>query len=336
MLEPLLMQPYYRFSSETPWGGDSLRIFGRELPDARTGESLEISALPGKSSVALNGRYAGMPLCELAADLGDRLTGQSGEFSLLLKLIDARDTLSVQVHPGDDYALPRYGKRGKTEAWLVLSAAEGSCIYCGLEPGSAPFADLSRDRDSLVASLRSVAVRPGDVVYIPHGLIHALGSGIMVYEIQQSSDLTFRIWDWGRVGADGQPRQLHMAEARDVVRQELRSDRLAGVAMPCEGGARTLYICDENFALWLLRVSGEMPLEEDRMQLVTALAPCAMAWESEKWELRAGQSVLVPAECGGVRLLGDAQVALSTLPDRDGLRAALGARAKEVAGLGGE
>ncbi len=333
MLEPLLMQPYYRCGSETPWGGDSLKRFGRVLPDERTGESLDISALPGKSSTVLGGRWDGAPLSELAHTLGARLTGQEGEFSLLLKLIDARETLSVQVHPGDDYALPRYNKRGKTEAWLILAAGPEARIFCGLEPGSAPFAELCDDREAIVPALRSVSVRPGDVIYIPHGLVHALGGGIMVYEIQQSSDLTFRIWDWGRVGADGKSRQLHLAEAKDVVRQELRSDRLAGVDLPCEGGVRTLYICDGNFAMWRLLVSGEMPLEKDRMQLVTALSPCAMAWENERWELRAGQSALIPAECGGVRLLGEAQVALSTLPDREALRSELGSRAREVAGL---
>lgn len=333
MLYPLLMQPHFRHGVQTPWGGDSLTLFGKDIPDSLTGESLEISALADTPSIVKNGPLAGRTLLSVAEEYGARLTGCEGEFPLLVKLIDARDMLSVQVHPGDDYATRRHGKLGKTEAWLVLSCTPGAKLYCGIREGAAPFAQLCQDEQAMQQAMRAVSVLPGDVLYIPHGLVHALGGGIMVYEIQQSSDVTYRISDWGRMGADGKPRQLHLQDALAVVRQELRPDKTPGASLVVEGGVKTAYVCDERFALWRLNISGDMPLESGRMQLVTALSPCAVAWDGGKEQIGAGESVLVPAECENVHLLGRAQAILSSLPDQAALRAELGPRASGVAGL---
>ena len=132
---PLLMSPFFRHGAETPWGGSMLRdAFMKDAPDDQTGESLEVSALPGRESVVRNGVHAGKTLARMAEIWGENLTGKTnGAFPLLLKLLDAREALSVQVHPTDDYALKHEGKLGKTEAWVILGAEPGAKIAYGLD-----------------------------------------------------------------------------------------------------------------------------------------------------------------------------------------------------------
>ena len=261
-MEMFKMGPRYRYGEATPWGGDNLRLmFGKDAPEDRVGESLEVSALSGLESVILNGEYAGMTLDKLLEKDYEAVTGcDKKPFPLLLKLLDARDTLSVQVHPGDEYALKNDGKYGKTEAWMILSAEPGSRIAYGIKKSDTPLAQIVGE-GRFEDSLNWVYPRPGEVYYIPHGCVHALGGGVMVYEIQQSSDATYRFWDWGRVGKDGKPRALHTQKALDVTRPNLALDKVEGATVLCEGGSRTHFVCDENFALMRLNVCGRMPLD---------------------------------------------------------------------------
>lgn len=336
MLYPLLLEPYYRHGNETPWGGEGLRTaFGRELPDGHTGESLEVSALETTPSLIKNGELAGLTLFQAAERYGSRLTGVPGGFPLLAKWIDARDKLSVQVHPGDEYAKRRHGKLGKTEAWLVLSAKPGAKICYGLEKDSPGFSALCEDGDRLINAVRYVNAMPGDVFYIPHGLVHALGEGILVYEIQQSSDVTYRISDWGRPGLDGKARELHLEDAKAVVREGLRPEKTHGASAVAEGGVMTAYVGDENFEFWRLNVAGEMPLKRDALQLITAISECALRWPGGSEILRPGDSAVIPAECEPVSVAGRAQALLSKLPDRCAMLSALGPRAAAVAGMNG-
>ncbi len=318
MLYPMLMEPYYRHGKETPWGGRALaERFGRSLPDDLTGESLEISALAHTPSKVVNGRFAGRFFSDICAEYGKAVSGTKGEFPLLVKIIDARGLLSVQVHPGDDYALPRHNKLGKTEAWMVLSAEKGAKLFAGIEQGAPDFSLLAKDEKLMQGSLHAMAVEPGDVIYIPHGLVHALGSGIMVYEIQQSSDVTYRISDWGRLGTDGKPRQLHLEDAAHVVRQELTARKEKGVSFPCSGGVQTRFVAAENFELWEYAVEGDMLLPAGRMRLITSLDNASLLWADEKIDLIPGASAIIPCDCPDVILSGkDARVIVSMLPER--------------------
>lgn len=335
MLYPLKMTPYFRHGADTPWGGTALSaLFGKAIPDALTGESLEISALSGRESIVSNGELAGQPLGALVAKYGKQLTGVVGDFPLLLKLLDAREMLSVQVHPGDAYAaLNENGKRGKTEAWLVLSCERGARLVYGVNAASGEELRAQVQSGRLEDALHWITVQPGDVLYIPHGCVHALGGGVVVYEIQQSSDVTYRFWDWNRVGADGQPRELHTEKALDVSRPALRLDKLSGATVLCEGGSRTYYICDDNFELCRLNVAGDMPLESGRMLLLTALGEAEIRWPEGAFALSAGESCLIPACTEKVSVCGHSAVMCASTPDRDALRAALGYRAELVAGL---
>ncbi len=334
-LYPLLMSPYFRHGEQTPWGGDRLEaLFGKEAPDDRTGESLEVSALAGMNSVVANGQHKGKSLSEMIARWGERLTGKKfDEFPLLLKLLDAKEMLSVQVHPGDEYAKQHEGKLGKTEAWVVLECKEDAKLVYGVNVHDQRQLRQRVEEGDLENALRWIAVEPGDVLYIPHGMVHALGGGIVVYEIQQSSDVTYRFWDWGRVGADGQPRALHTDQALDVTRAELKMEKQDGVAVECEGGVQTVYIADENFELWRYNVAGHMPLESGRMTMLTALEPVKLLWQEGELCLTSGDSVLLPAELEGVALEGHGLVMCSRVPDREALHTLLGHKAQQVAGL---
>ncbi|MBR3503595.1 MAG: class I mannose-6-phosphate isomerase [Clostridia bacterium] len=335
MLYPLKMLPYFRHGEETPWGGRALGdYFGKPIPDDRTGESLEISALPGRESTVENGPLAGMNLAAILEKWGKELTGDAEGFPLLLKLLDAREMLSVQVHPDDAYASAHEnGKLGKTEAWLVIAAERGAKLVYGVNAADSEELRALVEAGKLEESLRWVNVQPGDVLYIPHGCVHALGGGIVIYEIQQSSDVTYRFWDWGRVGKDGQPRALHTQAALDVSRPELKLDKLPGATLITTGGSRTAYISDANFELWRLNVAGDMPLESGRMLLLTSLGEAEIKWSEGSFPLAPGESCLVPAALEGVCVCGRTAVMCATTPDRPALREALGYRAELVAGL---
>ena len=331
---PLLMAPYFRHGEETPWGGSMLRdAFMKDAPDDRTGESLEISALSNRESMVRNGLHAGKTLRRMIELWGDELTGSmDGEFPLLLKLLDAQQTLSVQVHPGDDYAMAHDGKLGKSEAWVVLNCDPGAKIAYGLD---AHGEDLRAIVESgrLEDALHWETVRPGDVYYIPNGTVHALGAGIQVYEIQQSSDATYRFWDWGRVGRDGRPRELHTEKALAVSLPDAHRPKIEGTTVLCKGGSRTYYISEKHFELCRLNLSGRMPLEGGRMRFLTALSPCTLRWGDDALELEAFDSVLVPAAMENAVLEGSAKVLMSSPSDRAKLRQELGYRAENVAGL---
>jgi len=335
MLYPLKMIPYFRHGEETPWGGRALNdYFGKDINDDRTGESLEISALPGRESVVANGELAGVSLNKVIDMWGKDLTGDVEGFPLLLKLLDAREMLSVQVHPDDTYAGEHEGgKLGKTEAWLVIAAERGAKLVYGVKPDTSEELRALVEAGQLEDNLRWVSVQPGDVLYIPHGCVHALGGGLVIYEIQQSSDVTYRFWDWGRVGKDGKPRALHTEDALAVSRPSLKLDKLPGATLITTGGSRTAYISDANFELWRLNVAGDMPLESGRMLLLTSLGEAEVKWDGGSFTLNPGDSCLVPAALEGVTISGRTAVMCATTPDRAALRDALGYRAELVAGL---
>lgn len=308
-LLPIPMTPAFRGGSLTPWGGKKLReVYGKKIPNDTTGESLEVSCIPGLESAD----PMGVKLPELIARYGEKLVGAyAGEtFPLLLKLLDARESLSVQVHPGDAYAHEHEnGKLGKTEAWLILRAEPGSELVYGIVPGT----ELERLRSACLAGaavqplLRRVAVKPGDVCFIPAGCVHAIGEGIMLYEIQQSSDVTYRFYDWDRVDAKGNKRELHLDKALDVTDLHFALDPVPAPDAPCARVLDTTY-----FTLDLLKAEGqvEVPPVKD-FGLLTALDDLTLRWEGGERALAAGQSLLLPAACPALTLEGRGRAALS-------------------------
>ncbi|MGC9359300.1 MAG: type I phosphomannose isomerase catalytic subunit [Anaerolineae bacterium] len=193
-------------------------------------ESWEISGHEKGSTSVVGGVWDGQSLPDVLGALGERLVGsnarayaQRGRFPLLVKLLDAHRDLSVQVHPDDAYAAAHEnGDTGKTEMWYVLYADPGTELIYGLAPGVTPasFREALR-RDAIETQLHRVPIARGDVFYIPAGTVHALLAGAVVAEIQQSSDATYRLYDWGRLGADGKPRPLHVSKAMDVINWDM-------------------------------------------------------------------------------------------------------------------
>ncbi len=320
---PLIMQPCFRSGAQTPWGGEMLRnAFMKPAPEGKVGESLEVSALRGLESVIKNGEMAGRKLSDAFGS----------DFPLLLKLLDARETLSVQVHPGDEYALEHEGKRGKTEAWVILGAEAGAKIAYGLKPTDRPLNDIIESGE-IENYLDWRYVSAGDVYYLPHGMIHALGAGIQAYEIQQSSDVTYRIWDWGRTDARGNARELHIEKARDAARTELRLDKIKGATVLRDGGSITYYISDENFELARLNVNGRMKLSEGRMVFITPASECALEWNGERIDMKPFETAVIPPDARDVYVSGRLAILRSGAPDGERLAAELGYRACDVGGL---
>jgi mannose-6-phosphate isomerase len=223
-LYPLTFTPALR---DYVWGGRNLEsLYGRSLPPGPTAESWEISGHPVAPTRVDNGPLAGRLLPDVLADLGADLAGtragwalERGKFPLLVKLLDAEQRLSVQVHPSDDYALVHEnGELGKTEMWYILHARPGAQLILGLRPGVTPGAFRQAIADhKLETCLHHLPVRAGDAVFVPAGSVHAILEGIIAAEVQQNSDMTYRVYDWGRLGADGQPRPLHVEKSLAVI-----------------------------------------------------------------------------------------------------------------------
>ncbi|HVR75464.1 MAG TPA: type I phosphomannose isomerase catalytic subunit [Planctomycetota bacterium] len=243
------------------WGGRKLESFAKSLPeDLPIGESWEVSDVPGKPSKVARGSHSGTTLRRLmelhAGELLGRKGAPAGSFPLLLKLLDARQNLSVQVHPSDEDLL-RQGlpPEGKTEAWIILEAEPGARIVHGLAPGVTRSALLESLREAAGGALsgeeeaalfRWVPVTAGDIVFVPAGTVHAVGGGIVLLEVQQTSDITYRLYDWGRPGTDGKPRALHIDEAARVLNEEaLRCPWSKTASFGTAGrGFETLLDCD--------------------------------------------------------------------------------------------
>lgn len=294
-LAPIVMTPAYRYGNQTPWGGDNLKtVFGKDIPDERTGEALEMSVIPGLNSLSPEGETLG----ELIAQHGQRMTGTcvEGEFPLLLKLLDARDTLSVQVHPDDEYARRVEGKFGKTEAWVILHAREGAQLVYGIQEGVTKEAlkAASLQGAAVEKLLRRVDVKAGDVYFIPAGMVHAIGEGIVLYEIQQSSDVTYRFYDWERTDKNGNKRELHIDKAIDVT--DVLSQPGAAVPVPLGNGKFQL-LKEHYFSLQRWENCKDILKADPRIfRVVTAIRETTLAWEGGQCTLQPGQTAFLPAD----------------------------------------
>ena len=224
VLYPLTFTPALR---DYIWGGRNLeRLYGRSLPPGPTAESWEISGHPTASTVVDSGPLRGKPLPEVLDSYGVDLVGtracwalERSKFPLMIKLLDVEKRLSVQAHPPDDYAMAHEdGELGKTEMWYVLHARPGAHLIMGLRPGvtQATFRQAVAD-ESLEECLNHLPVKAGDAFLISPGTVHAALEGLVIAEVLQNSDTTYRVYDWGRMGTDGQPRPLHLRKAMEVI-----------------------------------------------------------------------------------------------------------------------
>jgi mannose-6-phosphate isomerase len=217
---PLLLDPAYK---DYIWGGSRIpALFNRPLPPGVYAESWELSDRAEGASRIANGPLAGRPLADAVARWGRLLLGtrpaDGTRFPLLVKLIDAKERLSIQVHPDDATAARGLGE-AKTEAWHVLAAGPGAQVFAGFKPGvDAARFDQALKQRKLETCLQAIPVTVGDTIFIPGGRVHAICEGLLLLEVQQNSNTTYRVYDWGRVGKDGKPRELHLEQALKVIR----------------------------------------------------------------------------------------------------------------------
>ena len=294
------------------WGGTKLKTeFGKKSSLDVVAESWELSTHPAGESRICGGPCDGMTLKEYLEkypEAAGKNAAAFREFPVLIKLIDAAKPLSIQVHPSDEYALAVEHEYGKTEMWYVLACEEGASLYFGVEKPLTREEFAARIQDNTLTDvLHRVPVHPGDVFFIEAGTIHAIGAGILICEVQQNSNTTYRVYDYGRLGADGKPRELHIEKALDVSRLT-PSEPGAGMLPPQEvpgGQVQPLAAC-RYFTTRRLDVAGEMTLdvgEESFVSLVVAEGSGELRGENTL-SFAKGDSLFVPAGSGRLVLAG--------------------------------
>lgn len=301
MLYPLLFE-----TSLFPivWGGTRLRQMKGMAPSCEpVGESWEVSAVPGKESVVLNGDLSGKNLRELCQQYGADLLGGAvhrkfaGEFPMLIKFIDAESDLSIQVHPDDSVAMQRHGSMGKTEMWYVVDAKPGTYLYAGFSKSITSEEYRRRVEDGTICEvLAKHPIRMGDAFFIPAGRVHAICGGALIAEVQQSSDITYRIYDYGRMGMDGKPRELHTELAADVLDYTVHKEY--SISYPMELNKANLVCECEFFTVRMQRLTTEILRNlkhYDSFVVYVCMRGECMIGDSV--HLKQGYSCLVPASC---------------------------------------
>lgn len=317
---PLQFQPELK---ERVWGGRSLEQFGLTLPEGRIGEGWMIGDHPNGTTKVMNGALAGLGLDQVREQYGREWFGtkgfseKNGRFPLLIKLLDCEDDLSVQVHPNDDYERLPPGELGKTEMWYILSAKPGAKIIYGLQPG------VTRESlaeaiagGRIMDALQEVPVFAGDSFYIPAGTVHALCSGVLVAEIQQNSDTTYRLYDYNRPGLDGKPRELHIEDSLNVIAYEgsgatrMKTD----LRQPREWLtlAQSPYFVTQK---GLVEGAWSLNTSPDSFTIVIVCdGTGTVRWADGVLDLKPGQCFLLPATLGEYVLEGNMTVLRSYLP----------------------
>ena len=305
------------------WGGTRLpREWNKCAPDGGTvGESWELTVRKNEMSVVQNGSLAGKTVGELMYSFPCELMGKTatadGEFPLLVKLIDAADRLSVQVHPDDSYAAYVENDRGKTEMWYIVDADEDAEIIFGLADGIDNAAFVSAfQKGELMSVLKTQKVRAGETYFIPAGLPHAIGKGILIAEIQQNCDLTYRVYDYERRGADGSLRELHVEKACDVIRPfdkgEIDAIRYSR-GLPT---SRETVLADcQYFRVEKLEIAQNaytLPQNGYLRHLLCIDGEGKILCDGTPYLFHRGDSVLLPASLGDITILGNATVLIST------------------------
>lgn len=309
---PLKFEPFLR---TMVWGGKKIaRYKGVDTDLDRIGESWEVSDVKGHESVVTNGPLAGRILTDLVREYRGQLVGEKvyrrcgDEFPLLIKFIDAQSDLSIQVHPDDAMAMRRHGERnGKTEMWYVIAADPGACLYSGLKEEITPESYTERvSAGTITEVLARHDVHPGDVFFLPAGRIHAICSGCLIAEIQQTSDLTYRIYDYGRAGLDGKPRELHTELAREAIDYKVYPEYRTPYT-PVKDGETELVSC-RYFTTCLLDL--EHPFAKDLSDTDSFLVVMCLSGSGTLTDaepdgeqgigLRQGETVLIPASSAGV------------------------------------
>jgi mannose-6-phosphate isomerase len=317
-LYPLTFQPA---SKERVWGGRELeRLFGKKLPPGEViGESWEISDRPGDASVIANGPLAGKTLRWLmenhaAEILGGAKPAAAGRFPLLCKILDAREKMSLQVHPPAGKAAALKGEP-KTEMWFIADAAPDASLYVGLKRGVTRSEFEKKIVDgSVVDCFHRIPVKAGDTMFLPSGRVHAIGDGLVIFEIQQNSDTTYRVFDWNRVGLDGKPRELHIAQSLASIDFNDFEPKLVETKFVADGEIQKRSLVNDslfNVESWKLNFGASGLLTPKKLQIVAVTAgKIEIKNGATAVNLSAGQFSLIPASLERTEVLAKSDTAL--------------------------
>jgi len=321
-LYPLKLAPVLKTAI---WGGARLKeAYGKSFDGEQLAESWELSARGEKdSSMIENGEKEGVLLCDCFADCGNALIGKKhrgDRFPLLIKWIDARDKLSVQVHPDSEYAKAHENDLGKTELWYIAEAKEGARLVYGLSDGVDKKAlSEALAKGEVESVLKEIPVRAGDVFFIPAGLLHAIGEGIVIAEIQQSSDVTYRFFDYDRRDGEGNTRPLHLDKAMDVVypfsEEEIDALRYAR-ATEKEKDDPTVLTANPYFRVQTLDISEKTELsvcEDSFLHVLCVRGEGSIRYGGEDYPFSQGDGYFLPATLGDFFIVGNAKLLLSSL-----------------------
>ena len=305
------------------WGGEKIAPYkGIETTQSHIGESWELSGVAGNESIVSEGPLKGRSIASLVKEYKGELVGKhvyentADEFPLLIKFIDAQKDLSIQVHPNDELAAERHnGSKGKTEMWYVVAADPGAHLLAGLKEKITPEEYAAKVADgSITDVLARYDVKPGDVFFLPAGRIHAICSGCFIAEIQQTSDITYRIFDYNRPGLDGKPRQLHTEQAKDAIDYTVYPDY------------RTEYSPEENEEVELVNCRYfttsvydlSLPFAKDLSSIDSFMVVMCLSGggsmdvDGEEVSLRQGETVLIPASADDVCFIPEGSMKLLT------------------------
>lgn len=294
------------------WGGNRLKTdFGFENDLDKTAEAWVLSCHKDGENTIENGKYKGKRLSKV---LTPEMLGTNGNrfdfFPILIKLIDAKDNLSLQVHPDNDYALKNENEYGKTECWYILDCEKDAELIYGFKKdiSSEEFRE-SIENDTVLDKVNHIKVKKGDFFFIDSGTLHAIGKGILLAEIQQNSNTTYRVYDYNRLGADGKPRPLHIEKAVDVTKckKPVRDSKPEGETEKYDGYKKTLLTSCELFTVTLFEAENKVNLNADEKSFVSILVldgSGKIKNGNETLEIKKGNSVFIPASSGEIEISG--------------------------------
>ena len=312
MQEPLFLKPVFQ---EKIWGGSRLRsVFGFDIPNDKIGEDWAISAHPHGVSVVENGPFKGWKLDDLWKEHKE-LFGQPTEpvFPLLIKILDAEDDLSVQVHPDDAYGMKHEGELGKTECWYIIDAEPGAEIIYGHHAKTREeLAEMIKDGrwDDL---LKKVPVKKGDFFYVPSGTIHAIGKGIMILETQQSSDTTYRVYDYDRKDDQGNTRELHIQQSIDVTTVPAQAPELQIKEIRQGNSSIVTYVETEFFNVYEWDIKGITSFKKQAPYTLMTVIDGAgeLVVNNQTYPLEKGTSAILPSDITEWKVQGELSIIAS-------------------------
>ncbi|ASN04313.1 mannose-6-phosphate isomerase, class I [Virgibacillus necropolis] len=313
--EPIFLQPVFQ---ERIWGGKKLRTeFNYPITSENTGEAWVISAHPNGPNRIANGPSEGKTLADIWKENGELFNKSSTnteDYPLLVKILDANADLSVQVHPDDKFASEVEGQPyGKTECWYVLSADSDAEIILGHHANSRDELEQMLDSGQWEGLLQRIKVQAGDFIYVPSGTIHAIGKGIVILETQQSSDITYRVYDYDRVGADGQTRELHLDRAKEVTTVPHQPAGVHQTVKTIEGLTIKKLVKEKYFTVYHWQLDGKVNqrLENDFLQVSVIEGKAEITVDGNTFTIEKGSNFILPYTVKEYELSGNAEFVVS-------------------------